>query len=116
MRLNNPTNELSSLSPDFIERGHELCPSFVDLMELASRFAGSERDEEAAAQASRLRMSAKPTDGLLVCLAAARAGNFDLGMIERAFGHDASPWEKPRRIAWLHLWPPSTGIPRASLN
>jgi hypothetical protein len=32
-------------------------------------------------------------------------------MIERAFGHDASPWEKPRRIAWLYLWPPSTGIP-----
>jgi hypothetical protein len=90
MRLNNPTNELSSLSPDFIERGHELCPSFVDLMELASRFAGSERDEEAAAQASRLRMSAKPTDGLLVCLAAARAGNLDLGIIERTFGDDTS--------------------------
>jgi hypothetical protein len=34
---------------------------------------------------------AKPTDGLLVCLAAARAGNLDLGIIERAFGHDASP-------------------------
>jgi hypothetical protein len=36
-------------------------------------------------------MIAKPTDGLLVCLAAARAGNLDLGIIERAFGHDASP-------------------------
>jgi hypothetical protein len=53
-------------------------------------------------------MIAKPTDGLLVCLAAARAGNLDLGIIERAFGHDAFLWEKPRRIAWLHLRPPSS--------
>ena len=29
-------------------------------------------------------MIAKQTDGLLVCLAAARAGNLDLGIIERA--------------------------------
>jgi hypothetical protein len=36
-------------------------------------------------------MIAKPTDGLLVCLAAARAGKLDLGIIERVFGHDASP-------------------------
>jgi hypothetical protein len=36
-------------------------------------------------------MIAKPTDGLLICLAAAWAGNLDLGIIERAFGHDASP-------------------------
>jgi hypothetical protein len=109
-------DELSSLPPDLLQRGPEPGPSFVDLLELPPRFARSERDEEPAAQAGHLRMIANPTDGLLVGLAAARAGNFNLGMIERAFGHDASPWEKPRRIAWLHLWPPSTGIPRASLS
>jgi hypothetical protein len=109
-------DELSSLPPDLLQRGPEPGPSFVNLLELPPRFACSERDEEPAAQAGHLRMIAKPTDGLLVCFAAARAGNFNLGMIERAFGHDASPWEKPRRIAWLHLWPPSTGIPRASLS
>jgi len=92
-------DELSSLLPDLIERGPELRPSFVNLVELSPRFARSERDEEAAAQAGHLRMIAKPTDGLLVCLAAARAGNLDLGIIERAFGHDASLSEKLRRIA-----------------
>jgi len=91
--------ELSSPLPDLIERGPELGPSFVNVMELPPRFARSERDEEAAAQAGHLRMIAKPTDGLLVFLAAARAGNLDLGSIERAFGHDASLAEKPRRIA-----------------
>jgi hypothetical protein len=65
----------SSLPLDRIERGHELCPGFVDLMEFPSRFARSERDEEATAQAGNLRMTAKPTDGLLVCLAAVRAAN-----------------------------------------
>jgi hypothetical protein len=84
-------DELSSLLPDLIERGPELGPSFVDLMVLPSRFARLERDQEAAAQASHLRMTAKPTDGLLVCLAAAWAGNLDLGIIERAFGDDAIP-------------------------
>jgi hypothetical protein len=92
-------DKLPSLLPDFIERGPELGPSFVNLMELPSRFARWERDEEAAAQAGHLRMTAKPTDGLLVCLAAAGAGKLDLGIIERAFGHDASLLEKPRRIA-----------------
>jgi hypothetical protein len=43
-------------------------------------------------------MTAKPTDGLLVCLAAARAGNLDLGMIERAFGHDGGPASSPIRF------------------
>jgi hypothetical protein len=104
-------NELLSLSPDFIERGHELCPSFVDLMELPSRVAGRERDKEAAAQASHLRMSAKPTDGLLVCLAAVRAGNLDLGIIDWAFGGDTSPLSEKPRIGWLHLRPLSTGMP-----
>src|SRR5271168_540092 len=70
-------DELSSLPPD--ERGPELGPSFVNLMELPPRYARSERDEEAAAQAGHLRMIAKPTDGLLVCLAAARIGWFALG-------------------------------------
>jgi hypothetical protein len=83
-------DELSSLLPDLIERGPELGPSFVNLMELPPRFARSERDEEAAAQAGHLRMIAKPTDGLLVCLAAARAGNLDLGIIERAFSANLS--------------------------
>ena len=92
-------DELASLLPDLIERGPELYPSFVNLTELPPRFARSERDEEAAAQAGRLRMIAKPTDGLLVCLAAARAANLDFGIIERAFGHAASLSEKPRRIA-----------------
>jgi hypothetical protein len=81
-------DKLSSLLPNLIERGLELGPSFVNLIELSPRFARSERDEEAAAQTGHLRMIAKPTDGLLVCLAAARAGNLDLGIIERAFGHD----------------------------
>jgi hypothetical protein len=63
-------------------------------MELLSRRVRWERNQEAAAQASHLRMSAKPTDGLLVCLAAAQTGNFDLGIIERAFGDNASPSEK----------------------
>ena len=79
-------DELSSLPPDLIQRGPELGPSFVNFMELPPRFARSERNEEPAAQAGHLRMIAKPTDGLLVCLAAARAGNLDLGIIERAFG------------------------------
>jgi hypothetical protein len=91
-----PLNELSLLPPDRIERRHELCPRFVDLMELPSRFARSERDEEAAAQAGHLRMTAKPTDGLLVCLAAVRASNLDLGIIKRAFGDDTSLSKKPR--------------------
>jgi hypothetical protein len=105
-------DELSSLPPDLLQRGPKLGPSFVNLMELPPRFARSERDEEPAAQAGHLRMIAKPTDGLLVCLAAARTGNFDLGMIERAFGHDASPWEKPRGdsmalpLAAVHRHPP----------
>jgi hypothetical protein len=38
---------------------------------------------EQAREASHL-LAPKPTDGLLVCLAAARAGNLDLGIIERA--------------------------------
>ena len=67
-------------------------------MELPPRFARSERDEEPAAQAGHLRMIAKPTDGLLVRLAAARAGNLDLGIIERAFGHDASPHDGFQRM------------------
>ena len=67
-------DELSSLLPDLIKRGPELGPSFVNLMELPPRFARSERDEEAAAQAGHLRMIAKPTDGLLVGLAAAGQG------------------------------------------
>ena len=46
---NRVLNELSSLPLDRIERGHELCPSFVDLMKLPSRLARRERDEEAAA-------------------------------------------------------------------
>jgi hypothetical protein len=65
-------------------------------MEFPSRFARSERDEEATAQAGHLRMTAKPTDGLLVCLAAVRAANLDLGIIKRAFGDYASLSEKPR--------------------
>jgi hypothetical protein len=91
-------DELSSLPPDLIQRGPELGPSFVNFMELPPRFARSERDEEPAAQAGHLRMIAKPTDGLLVCLAAARAGNLDLGIIERAFGHDASPHDGFQRM------------------
>ena len=67
-------DELSSLLPDLIKRGPELGPSFVNLMGLPPRFARSERDEEAAAQAGHLRMIAKPTDGLLVGLAAAGQG------------------------------------------
>jgi hypothetical protein len=57
-------------------------------------------------------MIAKPTDVLLVCLAAARTGNFDLGMIERAFGHDASPLGKAKGdsmalpLAAVHRHPP----------
>ena len=61
-------DELSSLPLDLIQRGPELGPSFVNFMELPPRFARSERDEEPAAQAGHLRMIAKPTDGLLVCL------------------------------------------------
>src|SRR5580704_14960385 len=91
-------DELSSLPPDLLQHGPELGPSFVNLMELPPRFARSERDEEPAAQAGHLRMIAKPTDGLLVCLAAARAGNLDLGIIERAFGHDASPHDGFQRM------------------
>jgi hypothetical protein len=34
-------------------------------------------------------MTAKPTDGLLGCLATGRAGNLDLGIIKRTFGDDA---------------------------
>jgi hypothetical protein len=34
-------------------------------------------------------MIAKPTDGPHVCFAV-RAGKLDLGIIQRAFGHDAS--------------------------
>jgi hypothetical protein len=41
-------------------------------------------------------MIAKPTDGLLVCLAAVRAANLDLGIIKRAFGDDASLSEKAK--------------------
>jgi hypothetical protein len=104
-------DELTSLPPDFIQRGPELGPSLANLKDLPPRFARSERDEEPAAQAGHLRMIAKPTDGQLVCLAAVRATNLDLGIIEGAFGHDASLWEKPRRIAWLHLRLPSTGTP-----
>jgi hypothetical protein len=89
-------DEPSSLLPDLIERGPELGPGCVNLMEFPPRFARSERDEEAAAQAGHLRMIAKPTDGLLVCLAAARAGNLDLGIIERAFGHEASLFGKAK--------------------
>ena len=96
-------DELSSLPSDLIQRGPELGPSFVNLMELPPRFARSERDEESAAQAGHLRMIAKPTDGLLVRLAAARARNLDLGIIERASGHDASLWERPRRIACFNF-------------
>jgi hypothetical protein len=59
-------------------------------MELPSRFAHWEWDEEAAAQAGHLRMTAKPTDGLLVCLAAVWAAYLDLGIVKRAFGDDAS--------------------------
>jgi hypothetical protein len=83
-------NERSLLSLDRIERGHELCPSFVDLKELPSRLANWEWDEEAAAQAGHLRMTAKPTDGLLVRLAAVRAAYLDLGIVKRTFGDDAS--------------------------
>jgi hypothetical protein len=43
-------------------------------------------------------MTAKPTDGLLVCLAAVRAGNLDLGIIKRAFGDDASLSENPTKV------------------
>ena len=76
-----------------------LVQALYNLIELPPCFARSERDEEPAPQAGHLRMIAKPTDGLLVCLAAARAGNLDLGIIKRAFGHDASLSEKPRQIA-----------------
>jgi hypothetical protein len=38
-----------SLFPDLIERGSELDPGFVDLLQLPSRFARLGRDEEAAA-------------------------------------------------------------------
>ena len=81
-------NEGSLLPLDRIERGRELCPSFVDLIEVPSRFAHWERDEEAAAQAGYLRMTAQPTDGLLVYLAAVRTAYLDLGIINRAFGDD----------------------------
>jgi hypothetical protein len=80
---------LAFLPSDLIERVHELRPSFVDLEELPSRFTRWERDEEAAAQAGHLRMIAKPTDGLLGCLATGRARNLDLGTIKRTFGDDA---------------------------
>ncbi len=63
-------------------------------MELPSRFTGSERDQEAATQASHLRMSPKPTDGLLACLAAVRAANLDLGIIKRGLGDGASLSDK----------------------
>lgn len=86
-----------SLFPfDRVERGHELFPSFVDPIELAPRSAHRKRDEEAAAQAGHLRMTAKPTDGLLVCLAAVRAAYLNLGIIKWAFGDDASLSKKPR--------------------
>jgi hypothetical protein len=42
-------DELSSLLPDLIERGLELGPSFVNLMEFPPRITRSERDQEAAA-------------------------------------------------------------------
>jgi hypothetical protein len=83
-------DELTSLPPDLIQRGPELGPSFVNLKELPPRFARPGRDQEPAAQAGHLRMIAKPTYRLLVCLAAIRAANRDLGTIQRAFGHDAS--------------------------
>jgi hypothetical protein len=62
----------------------------ANLKEFPSRFAHWERDEEAAAQADHLRMTAKPTDGLLICLAAVWAAYFDLGIVKRALGDDAS--------------------------
>jgi hypothetical protein len=61
-------------------------------MVFPSRFTRSKRNEEAAAQARYLRMTAKPTDGLLVCFTAARTGNLDFGIFERAFGDDTAPF------------------------
>jgi hypothetical protein len=87
-----------SLLPDLIERGHQRCPSFVDLMEFPSRFARLWRDEEAAAKAGHLRVTAKPTDGLLVCLSAVRTGYLDLDIIKRAFGDDGSLSENPTKV------------------
>ena len=44
-------------------------------------------------------MTAKPANGLLICLAAVRAAYLDRGIVKRAFGDDASLSKKPGFVA-----------------
>jgi hypothetical protein len=84
-------DELNALLPEFRERSLELFHRLVDVVETGPELFRIEPNKGAAAGAGHLGLVAKPSHGLLLLVAALRAGEFDLGMVEKAIAHISAP-------------------------
>ncbi|ETR75898.1 hypothetical protein X566_20000 [Afipia sp. P52-10] len=82
---------LTELSSLLVESAKNVTPSLVEAIQGGAKLCVLDCDHGAAPVTGELLYVLKPSQGLLMLVAAARAGNLDAGVIEQAFGHGASP-------------------------
>lgn len=72
------------------DSAREFKQALLDALERRANFVAVNVDTDAAFRTSKFWLRLEPSQGLRSAVAAARAGNFDKGIIERAFGHGHS--------------------------
>ena len=84
---------LIELSELLVKAPQAIGQRLVELVENGAKLSVLENDRGSALGAGEFVMVAKPANGLLHLLAALRAGDCDLLVVERSFGHDAPSLE-----------------------
>jgi len=84
-------SDLSAALPKLRDLSLEAFDRLIGFIEAGAELFVLDVDRGATPGANEIRVVAQPSDGLRIILAAARAGDFNLAVVEQAFGHGSHP-------------------------